>query len=70
MADISDSLLKSACSHIRRVLDNADCETSDTRTYNAMRLLRRELARMERCLPEKYRQHGTAQNKDTSATRR
>lgn len=43
-------LLREWYSHLRRIVENATCRPSDTRTANALRLARKDLRRIERYL--------------------
>ncbi len=38
--------------HLKRIVDNAVCDPSDTRTANAVRMARKDLQRMEKYLTE------------------
>lgn len=55
--DIPSHILLGWQSHMKRVAGHAACDPSDTRTANALRLLRRDLRTMERYL------HGTKKDK-------
>lgn len=34
--------------HLKRILENAECDRNDTRTADAMRMAKKDLRRMER----------------------
>ena len=38
--------------HLSRIVENVTCDPSDTRTVNALRLVRKDLRRMERYLQD------------------
>lgn len=45
-------LLREWHRHLKRIVENASCNPSDTRTLNALRLARKDLRTMEKYLSE------------------
>ena len=50
-------LLREWHRHLKRIVENATCDPSDTRTVNALRLARKDLRGMEKHLQTKTDNH-------------
>lgn len=62
---IPDYRLREWAAHLRRIVDNATCDSDDYRTANALRMARKDLKRMERYIKDNetlpHRQHPAAE---------